>query len=143
MKKIGNPDASAAAFQRIRKAHETEVAEDYVELIDDLITAHGSARLTDIAAYMGVAKSTASKMVQRLDAQGLVLSPPYGDISLTAEGKAMADASRARHKIVYDFLVYLGVDAQIAASDAEGMEHHISQATLAIFQRLMRKEESP
>jgi predicted transcriptional regulator len=55
----------AAAFKRVREAHRTELAEDYVELIGDLIAALGEARLTDLADHMGVTHATASKVVQR------------------------------------------------------------------------------
>ena len=35
---------SAAKFDRIRRAHQSEVAEDYVEMISDLIDETGEAR---------------------------------------------------------------------------------------------------
>ena len=56
----------AAAFRRMREAHRTEMAEDYVELIGDLIAATGEARLTDLAENIGVSPATATKVVQRL-----------------------------------------------------------------------------
>ena len=37
-------DISAAKFERIRKAHQSEVMEDYVEMIADLIDEIGQAR---------------------------------------------------------------------------------------------------
>ncbi len=41
---------SAAKFDRIRRAHQSEVAEDYVEMISDLIEETGEARTVDLAA---------------------------------------------------------------------------------------------
>ena len=39
---------SAAKFERIRKAHQNEVAEDYVEMIAELIEDTGEARAVDL-----------------------------------------------------------------------------------------------
>jgi DtxR family manganese transport transcriptional regulator len=51
----------------------------------------------------------------------------------------MAATSRERHRVVREFLVALGVDAETADADAEGIEHHVSEATLAAFRRFVRK----
>ena len=126
----------AAAFQRMRDAHSTEMAEDYVELIGDLIAETGEARLTDLAENLGVTHATAAKVVQRLQREGLVESRPYRSIFLTGAGQAMAAASRERHRIVHDFLVALGVSEMNAEADAEGMEHHVSAETLEVFARM-------
>ena len=45
---------SAAKFERIRRAHQSEVAEDYVEMIADLIDRTGEARAVDLASLFGV-----------------------------------------------------------------------------------------
>ena len=126
----------AAAFKRIREAHQTEIAEDYVELVEDLIKAGGQARLVDIASYMGVSKATASKTVQRLQREGLLDSQPYRSVFLTPKGEAMAAEARRRHQILYDFLCAIGIDETTADSDAEGMEHHVSDTTLEALARL-------
>lgn len=133
------PARRAAAFQRMRDAHSTEMAEDYVELIGDLITGMGEARLTDLAEHLGVSHATAAKVVARLRREGLVDSRPYRSIFLTDEGRAMAAASRERHRIVHDFLIAIGLDELTAEADAEGMEHHVSERTLAIFQAMTER----
>ncbi|MGN6374594.1 MAG: manganese-binding transcriptional regulator MntR [Sphingomonas sp.] len=133
------PDSTArraAAFRRTREAHQTEVAEDYVELIGDLIAERGEARLTDIAETMAVSQATASKIVARLRREGLVVNRPYRAIFLTDAGAAMAEESRRRHRIVFDFLRALGMDEATAEADSEGIEHHVSDPTLAALRRL-------
>jgi DtxR family manganese transport transcriptional regulator len=120
----------------MREAHRTEMAEDYVELISDMILATGEARLADLAVHMGVTSATAAKVVQRLQRDGLVESRPYRSIFLTEEGKAVAKMSRRRHRIVEDFLRALGIDEMTAEADAEGMEHHVSDETLEALERL-------
>lgn len=121
----------AAAFRKTREAHLTEVAEDYVELIGDLIAEEGEARLTDVAERLGVTQATASKVVARLRRDGLIENKRYRSIFLTERGREMADASRERHRIVFDFLLALGLEEAIAHADSEGIEHHVSDVTLA------------
>jgi DtxR family transcriptional regulator, manganese transport regulator len=120
-------------FAATRRAHQSELAEDYVELIATLIEAGGEARPVDIARSMGVAVPTVVKALDRLARDGLVLRERYKSISLTGEGEALAAACRARHEIVVKFLIRLGVDAATAERDAEGIEHHVSEQTLALF----------
>ncbi|QNQ10321.1 manganese-binding transcriptional regulator MntR [Sphingomonas alpina] len=129
----------AAAFRRMRDAQRTEVAEDYVELIGDLIAETGEARLTDLSEHLGVSHATAAKVVQRLQREGLVESRPYRSIFLTEDGAAVAAMSRDRHRIVHEFLRALGVSELNAEADAEGIEHHVSQETLDALARLTRK----
>lgn len=119
----------------MRDAHETELVEDYVELIGDLLEHHGEARSTDIASRMGISQATVSKMIRRLKELGLVTSKPYRSLFLTQAGMEMASASRARHAIVLRFLRALGVSDDTARIDAEGMEHHVSEETLEIMRR--------
>ncbi len=129
---------SAAKFDRIRRAHQSEVAEDYVEMIAELIDETGEARTVDLAARFGVTSPTVNATGQRLQREGLVVSRPYRSIFLTDEGRALAERSQKRHQIVRDFLVTIGVPAAIAEEDAEGVEHHVSSQTLAVFATITR-----
>ena len=126
---------SAAKFERIRKAHHSEVMEDYVEMIADLIDETGEARAVDLAARFGVKSPTVNATVQRLQREGLVDTKPYRSIFLTDEGTKLAQSCKERHQIVHDFLVSLGVPTDVADADAEGMEHHISDLTLSLFKK--------
>ena len=130
---------SAAKFDRIRRAHQSEVAEDYVEMISDLIAETGEARTVDLAARFGVTSPTVNAIIRRLQREDLVETRPYRSIFLTEAGKALAEASRERHRIVRDFLVTIGVPDAIAEEDAEGVEHHVSEETLAVFAAITRK----
>jgi DtxR family manganese transport transcriptional regulator len=75
-------------------------------------------------------------VVQRLQRAGLVESRPYRSIFLTESGEAMAEMSRRRHRVVEAFLRALGIDDLTVEADAEGMEHHVSEQTLAALARL-------
>jgi DtxR family manganese transport transcriptional regulator len=130
-------DAHARQHASVRKAHETELIEDYVELVADLIDAKGEARAVEIAQRMGVRQATVAKMVRRLQDRGLVQSEPYRAIFLTDDGRAMAEASRTRHAVVLEFLRALGVPEDTALRDAEGIEHHVSDSTLSAMRRFL------
>lgn len=121
------PDAHA----RTRRDHATETAEDYVEAIAELIDAREQCRVTDLAERFGVTHVTVIGIVQRLEREGLVRTEPYRPVELTAKGRRLALACRERHEVVYRFLLAIGVEASVAALDAEGIEHHLSPATLA------------
>jgi DtxR family manganese transport transcriptional regulator len=123
----------------MRDARSSEVAEDYVELVGDLIAETGQARLTDLADCLGVAPATAAKVLQRLQREGLVETRPYRSITLTEAGERMADASRDRHRIVHEFLLALGVSPEVAEGDTEGIEHHVSPQTLRLFEAMTER----
>ncbi|MBI1219525.1 MAG: manganese-binding transcriptional regulator MntR [Rhodobacteraceae bacterium] len=130
--------ARAEGFNHARTAQSVALLEDYTEMIDDLIHEHGEARLTDIARLMGVTHPTAAKAVARLKREGLAVSRPYRGVFLTEIGVAMAARVRLRHRVVVDLLVAVGVPAEAAEIDAEGIEHHVSDATLGAFEAFLK-----
>lgn len=127
-----------AKFKKLRDAHHREKAEDYVEMIADLLAERGEARLTDMARRFGVSTVTAHKIIDRLQKEELVTTQPYRALFLTPRGKRLARKSGRRHHIVYQFLRRLGVPEGTAQIDAEGIEHHVSPTTLKIFRRYLK-----
>lgn len=127
------------AFEYVRKAHQTETAEDYVELIADYIAERGEARVVDLAEGFGVSHATVNKIIQRLNKEGLVTNRPYRSLFLTPEGEKLAKSCKERHDVVYNFLRALGVDDRTAQLDAEGVEHHVSEKTLTAFRKFLKK----
>lgn len=126
------------SFRQVREAHRSELIEDYVELISDLIAHEGEARQVDIVERMGVAQPTVAKMLKRLAREGYVIQRRYRGVFLTEAGEALAASSRERHQTVEAFLLALGVPEDIARRDSEGIEHHVSPETLAIFANYVR-----
>ncbi len=139
---LPDADTHSVGFRRTREARRNALLEDYVELIADLIKDGGEARQVDIASRLGVAQPTVAKMVQRLTAEGLVARRPYRGIFLTETGQRVARESSARHQTVEAFLRALGVSADTARIDAEGIEHHVSVETLEAFMRYLQKVRS-
>jgi DtxR family manganese transport transcriptional regulator len=132
-------DTHVESFRQTRHNRRTELVEDYVELIADLIADRGEARQVDIAQRLGVAQPTVAKMLKRLAAEGLIQQRPYRGVFLTEEGSGLAERSRQRHQIVENFLCALGISPETARVDAEGIEHHVSLETLAAFRAFLQK----
>jgi DtxR family manganese transport transcriptional regulator len=130
----------ARRFGKARTAQSTALLEDYVELISDLLATEGEARPTDIARRLGVSHATAIKTIGRLKREGLAVAKPYRGVFLTGAGDSLAERVRTRHRLVVDVLKAIGVPAESAEQDAEGIEHHVSDATLAAFGRFLRRK---
>jgi DtxR family manganese transport transcriptional regulator len=129
------PAAESARFSRTRAAHRDETAEDYAEAIEQITASAGVTRVRDLATLMGVSHVTVSKIVARLSRDGLVRAEPYRSIGLTPAGRRLAARVRRRHEVVLGFLHALGVPDRQAQIDAEGIEHHVSEATIRAMRR--------
>lgn len=125
----------AESLQQTRREHASETAEDYVEAIADLTAEQGEARVVDLARRLGVTHVTVNRTLARLQREGYVSVQPYRAIFLTARGRTLAAECQYRHGIVVAFLISLGIPEKTAEIDAEGIEHHVSPATLAAFAR--------
>ncbi len=101
------------------------------------MTSNGEARPTDVARRLGVSHATAIKTIARLKRSGLATGRPYQGVSLTEEGQKLAARVRARHRLVVDILLDLGVPAEAAEADAEGIEHYVSEASLKAFAQFL------
>lgn len=129
-------------FNRARERASRALLEDYVEMIADLAAEFGEARITEIAARLGVAHPTATKAVARLKREGLAVSRPYRGVFLTEAGEALAEQVRARHRTVVALLRAVGVPEDLAELDAEGIEHHVSTRALKAFEAFLASQGS-
>ena len=122
---------AAKPFIETRNHHESELAEDYVEIIADILSTKGEARVSDISENLGVSHVTVIRTIERLKKKGLIDST--SPITLTLQGEKMAKFSKERHIFLLKYLTALGIPEQVAAIDVEGMEHHVSQTTMDAF----------
>ncbi len=139
---LATESVHADRFEKARSARGIAMLEDYVELIDDLVAAHGEARTTEIARRLGVAHPTAIKVITRLKQKGLATARPYRGVFLTDEGRVMAERVRARHRCVVEVLKAIGVPPDAAEADAEGIEHYVSEATLEAFEKFINAKRT-
>jgi len=108
----------------------TQSAEDYLERIHELIEAKGYARVVDIASTLKVRQASVTSMVQKLGRAGYVKYEKYRGLVLTEKGRTVARKIQSRHATLSRFFSLLGLDPETQKADIEGIEHHLSPATL-------------
>jgi DtxR family transcriptional regulator, manganese transport regulator len=135
---VRSPAPLAAPFLKVRADHALETAQDYVEAVSDIVHRRGECRVKDLALHLGVTHVTVSRIIARLQTEDLVDTEPYRPIRLTAKGERLAAMTRQRHEVVIAFLRALGVPETDAQRDAEGIEHHVGEATLLAMQTFLQ-----
>ncbi len=119
-------------------ASRSESTEDHLERIQELVQSKGYARVTDIAASLGLSRSSVSNMVRRLAARGFVNYEKYRGFTLTEEGRAVARHVRIRHETLAELLQLLGLGPETIEEEVEMIEHHLRPETLRVFARLVQ-----
>lgn len=122
-------------YSNIRNQNKSEMLEDYVEAIQDILKNKGDVKNGDLAQHFGVSQATVNKNLKRLISFKLAKSEPYRSIFLTEKGEKLATQSKQKHEIVYNFLIKLGVSKKTAENDSEGIEHHVSEETLKLMKK--------
>ncbi len=120
----------AGPFKEARNQRFQEIAEDYTEMIAELIETQGKARVCDLSRKMGISHVAVLKSIKKLIRDGYLLKNEEQLIELTPKGREMGAYSKKKHQILTNFLLKLGIPQEIVAIDVEGMEHHIGDATL-------------
>jgi len=104
--------------------------EDYLEVISELVEMKGYATTLDISRYMNVSAPSVTKMLKKLDSNGLLEYEKYHGINLTKKGNQVADSVKQKHSILLEFFEILGIGKDTANQDAEGIEHHLNPKTI-------------
>lgn len=107
------------------KIHES--AEDYLERILMLRQQKGVVRSIDIAHELDYTKASVSVAMKRLRENGYIQMDASGAITLLPPGEEIAERIYARHQLLTEFLIQLGVSPENASADACKIEHDISQ----------------
>jgi len=115
----------------MEQARVSPALEDYLEAVYNLQEARGAVRVTDVAEQMGISKPSVNRAVGTLKKRGLVEHEPYGLLTLTPEGLALARNVARRHSVILRFLQdVLKVDETAAQSEACEIEHAMSADTI-------------
>ena len=114
-----------------------ESGEMYLETIYVLNKANTHVRSVDISEHMGYSKPSVSRAVHLLEQKGYIVIDGDGFITLTEEGRLLAEKIFERHTVISGMLMRLGVDPETAAEDACRMEHAISDVTFEAIKRHM------
>ena len=116
-----------------------ESGEMYLETILLLSQKSGHVRAIDVGEEMGYSKPSVSRAMSLLKQGGYIVIDADGGITLTDAGREIAEKIYARHTLLTQFLVSLGVDEETAAEDACKMEHSISDASFEAIKKLAEK----
>ena len=115
------------------KLSPSQSAEDYLERIHELIEKKGYARVVDIASSLKVKQASVTSMVQKLAEGGYLEYEKYRGLVLTDKGRDVARKIQNRHATLSRFFSLLGLDAETQRQDIEGIEHHLSPATMEVL----------
>ncbi len=106
----------------------TESNQGYLEVILALETAQKVARAKDIADRLGVQRGSVTGALKSLEEKGLIHYAPYSFITLTEEGRKIAEEVAYRHQVLKDFLLnVLQIDEPTAEATACRMEHTVER----------------
>jgi Mn-dependent DtxR family transcriptional regulator len=113
--------------------------DDYLERILELVQQKGYARIADLATDLKVRGASASGMVKRLAGAGLLEREAYRGFVLTDAGRKRAQKIQERHQVLAAFFKTIGVDTATATRDIDGIEHYLSDKSVAALKRVTTK----
>lgn len=119
---------------------DNESGEDYLEAILRLAETGQDVHSVDVSRKLGVSKPAVTKAMRILTQKGYVQIVD-NHIRFTEEGKRYADSVYAKHRILTDFLLWLGVERTTAEADACRMEHLISDETYSAIQKFLAENK--
>ncbi len=116
-----------------------ESGEMYLETILILSKKSPFVRSIDVAEYMNYSKPSVSRAVGILKSSGYITVDKGGYLTLTDEGRSIAEKIYERHTVISDLLVSIGVDQETATEDACRVEHVISDKTFEAIKKTVKK----
>ena len=110
--------------------------EDYIEAIAHIVDEKKVARGKEIAKRLNVSRASVTEALRSLSKKGLINYEPYEVITLTEEGKEVAQDVIRRHEALKEFFIkVLAIDETIAEESACRIEH---AAPPEVIDRLIR-----
>ena len=121
--------SSKASLAERQSAPATEAVEDYAKAIFGLQRqADAPITTSALAERLGVAPSSVTAMLKRLDELGLVRYEPYHGVTLTRAGEKVALEVIRHHRLIEAFLAdALEMPWDRVHDEAEVLEHYISE----------------
>ena len=106
-----------------------KTVEDYLETILVLFERNGQVRSIDIVNEMNFSKPSISIAMKKLRENGYIRMDVNGLITLTDEGRLIAERIYSRHKLLTKVLEAIGIDEKKAEDEACKIEHDIDDET--------------
>jgi DtxR family Mn-dependent transcriptional regulator len=116
----------------------TDAIQDYLKEIYKLGVGGERVSTTALARRQGVAAASASAMVKKLAALGLVELVPYRGVSLTPDGERVAVEVIRHHRLLELYLAEtLGIGIDDVHDEADRLEHVLSEELEARIDRAL------
>ena len=119
--------------------HLQESGQMYLETIYVLSQEKSEVHSIDVSEHMGYSKPSVSRAIGLLKQGGYVEMAENGALTLTEAGRDVAKKIYERHTILTAWLIYLGVEREIALEDACKMEHDISDISLEAIKKFLER----
>ena len=117
----------------------TQSVADYLEAIMMLQKEKVHVRSIDIANHFGYSRPTVSQTLKTFRAKGYVEVDEDGYVTLTAEGRDIAQTTYEKHLVLTGLLTAIGVSEETAKEDACKLEHDISDETFAAIKKVYQQ----
>jgi DtxR family Mn-dependent transcriptional regulator len=116
----------------------TEAIQDYLKAIYKLQDASGRVTITAVARDQRVSAASASAMLKKLGALGLLDHEPYRGVRLTDAGEQVAVEVIRHHRLLELYLAQtLGLHVDDVHDEADRLEHVISEELEARIDRAL------
>jgi DtxR family Mn-dependent transcriptional regulator len=123
---------------KVTKAPLSEAIQDYLKAIYKLQDATGRVTITAVARDQHVSAASASAMLKKLGALGLLDHEPYRGARLTDAGERVAVEVIRHHRLLELYLAEtLGLDVEDVHDEADRLEHVISEELEARIDRAL------
>lgn len=114
--------------------------EDYLKRIY-ILSVRGEVRGSDLADELGIKRPTVCVYLQRLMENGDITMDRHHCVSLTEQGRAVAETTLNKHGMLLELLLDLGVPGEVAEKDACAIEHNISPETYHALKQLLNERQ--
>jgi DtxR family transcriptional regulator, Mn-dependent transcriptional regulator len=106
----------------------TDAIQDYLKALYHLQAGTTRVSVTAVAREQSVSPASASAMVKKLVALGLVEHEPYRGVHLTKDGEKVAIEVIRHHRLIELYLARtLGLDVDDVHAEADRLEHVLSE----------------
>lgn len=116
----------------------TKAQEDFLEALLMLEQDGQPLETTRVAKLLNISKPAVHQMGHELIDRGWISRVDYGDMSLTPEGREIAEKTLNRHHVLKKYLLQIGVREDIAEQDCCLMEHAISDETFEAIKKQLK-----
>ena len=121
---------------------EHESMENYMETIYKLAANKEVVRSIDIAKNLNLSRPSVSRAVKLLREKGLINVSEGGQITMTDEGRRVAERVNSIHRNLVNFLCsVISISPECADVDACRIEHVISQVTVDAIEKYNREHD--